>query len=216
MTAYDVAAVRGIENCSPTFLARTVALCDRLGMNPDHLLACMSFETGGTFSPSIKNPGSSATGLIQFMGSTAAALGTSTAELASMTAEDQLAYVEKYFQPWAGRLHTVADTYMAIFAPSGVGRGDSFVLYASPSSAYSANAGMDANGDGTITVGEAASRPAGILYAAQSRPRVPVELSYDGGNGPMPAGVDGAAAGVGAVALAAAIWLAIKAMGKKA
>lgn len=208
----SVAAVRGIENCSAEFLRRTVELCARLGMDPDHLLAVMSFETGGTFSPSIKNPGSSATGLIQFMGSTAARLGTSTAELASMSAETQLGYVEKYFAPWAGRLHTVADVYMAVFAPSGVGQPDSFALYVAPSSAYQANAPLDSDGDGTITKAEAASRPAGILYAAGSRPRIEVPEASVGPATPLQAGVGGGALVVG---LAVSIWLAIRALGRK-
>jgi hypothetical protein len=59
----------------------------------------MAFETGGTFSPSQKNAaGSSVIGLIQFMSTTAKNLGTSTSELAKMTAVEQLNYVEKYLK----------------------------------------------------------------------------------------------------------------------
>jgi hypothetical protein len=58
-------------------------------------MAAMAFETGETFSPSIKNKASGATGLIQFMRSTAKGSGTTTAALAEMTAVDQLDFVEK-------------------------------------------------------------------------------------------------------------------------
>jgi hypothetical protein len=49
-------------------------------------MACMAFEKGETFSPCVKNPGSSATGLIQFMSSTAKSLGTTTNDLCKMSA----------------------------------------------------------------------------------------------------------------------------------
>ena len=46
--------------------------------NPDFLLACMAFESGMSFCSSIRNAASGATGLIQFMPSTARGLGTTT------------------------------------------------------------------------------------------------------------------------------------------
>lgn len=42
-----------------------------LGVEPKTLAALIAFETAGTMNPQIKNPGSSARGLIQFMDSTA-------------------------------------------------------------------------------------------------------------------------------------------------
>ncbi len=145
-------AVRGLEKTSEAFRAELCRLAARQALDPGALAAVMSFETGGTFSPSIKNPGSSATGLIQFMEATARRLGTSTAELAAMTAEAQLAYVEKYFAliP-SSRVKTETDHYMAVFAPAGIGKPESHVLYAAPSAAYSANRALDRSGDGTIT-----------------------------------------------------------------
>ena len=50
------------------FQAAVLDTAQRLGVNPNDLYAVMSFETGGTFNPGIKNAaGSGATGLIQFM-----------------------------------------------------------------------------------------------------------------------------------------------------
>ena len=75
---------------SPEFRSKLAVGCAELGIDPSHLMACMAFETGRTFSPSVRNEVSGATGLIQFMPSTAKGMGLTTAELAGMTAEDQL------------------------------------------------------------------------------------------------------------------------------
>lgn len=128
------------------------------GMDPNHLMAAMAFETGETFSPSIKNSKSSATGLIQFMAATAKGLGTTTAALAAMSVEEQLAYVGKYFRPWRGRLRTLSDVYMAILWPRGIGKPESYVLWPKGTPAYAVNWGLDTNKDGAVTKGEAAAK----------------------------------------------------------
>ncbi|HBC04295.1 MAG TPA: hypothetical protein DC015_08915, partial [Aequorivita sp.] len=46
-----------------------------LGIDVNWLMAVINFESAGTFSPSIQNKYSGATGLIQFMPSTAKSLG---------------------------------------------------------------------------------------------------------------------------------------------
>lgn len=62
------------KKVSAPFRVRIVEIGHNLGVDPDFLMACMAFESGGTFSPSIKNAaGSGAIGLIQFMPSTAQA-----------------------------------------------------------------------------------------------------------------------------------------------
>lgn len=136
---------------SPTFRERVLWIEADLGINADHLMACMAWESGETFSPSKKNiAGSGATGLIQFMPSTAVALGTTTAELARMTAEDQLNYVWKYFAPYDGKLKNLGDVYMAILWPKAVGQPDSYVLF-DRGIAYRQNAGLDKDKNGKIT-----------------------------------------------------------------
>ena len=143
---------------SPTFKDRLFWLCDELDINPDYLMACMAFESAETFRPDIKNAaGSGATGLIQFMPSTALGLGTTVAKLAAMTAEDQLNFVYKYFRPYKGRLQTLEDTYMAILLPSQVGKELSSVLF-SGGVAYRQNAGLDSNRDGRVTKAEASAK----------------------------------------------------------
>ncbi len=142
---------------SPTFRERVWWIADQLQLDPDDLMSCMAWESAESFRPDIRNAaGSGATGLIQFMPSTAVGLGTTTAKLAAMTAEDQLSFVYKYFRPYKGRLNNLGDIYMAILWPAGVGKPDSYVLWnkATKPTTYRQNAGLDGNKDGTITRGE--------------------------------------------------------------
>lgn len=117
----------------------------------------MAFETGETFSPSKKNPVSGATGLIQFMPKTAENLGTTTDDLAKMTAEKQLDYVKKYFGPYQNKMATLEDLYMAILWPSAVGKPNGTVIFQKPSAAYDQNSSLDRDKDGKVTKDEAGS-----------------------------------------------------------
>lgn len=151
---------------SQTFRERVWWISDTLTgvqgglFDPNNLMACMAFESAETFSASIKNAaGSGAVGLIQFMPTTAAELGTTTAKLAAMTAEDQLNYVYKYFRnaiKTRGPILTLEDTYMAILLPSAVGKPNSTPLFTG-GVAYRQNAGLDTNKDGVVTKFEAAN-----------------------------------------------------------
>jgi hypothetical protein len=117
----------------------------------------MAFETAETFSPSVENKYSGATGLIQFMPETAQQLGTSTAELAQMTPETQLSYVAAYFAPFRGRLASVEDVYMAILWPRAVGKPADEPLFVEGGPQYAQNFYLDLDGDGTVTKQEASS-----------------------------------------------------------
>jgi hypothetical protein len=142
---------------SPKFKERVLWIADNLGCSPDDLMACMAWESAETFRADIKNAaGSGATGLIQFMPSTAKGLGTTTQALAKMTPEDQLNYVYKYFQPYAGRLHNLGDVYMAILWPKGVEEPDHYVLFDKKKmpTTFRQNAGLDVNKDGLVTRAE--------------------------------------------------------------
>lgn len=145
---------------SADFRARVIRLALQHNADPSDFMACMAFESGETFRADVRNgAGSGAVGLIQFMPSTAAALGTTTTALALMTPEAQLDYVQRYFKPWVGRLKTLGDIYGAILWPSMIGRADSYVLFdrADPDhpKRYVQNRGLDFNKDGKITRGEA-------------------------------------------------------------
>lgn len=117
----------------------------------------MAFESAYSFDPAKRNPASSATGLIQFMSATARGLGTTTDALAAMTAIEQLDYVRMYFKPYAGRMATLADVYMAILYPKAIGKPDDFALFVDPAKTYKPNSGLDANKDKTVTKAEAAA-----------------------------------------------------------
>lgn len=146
------------------FRDRVRAIAAELGVSADNLMTCMAWESGRSFSPGVKNlAGSGATGLIQFMPSTAAGLGTSVEALAAMTAEAQLEYVRRYFLPFKGRLHSLSDLYMAILWPKAVGEPDDYQLFTG-GIAYRQNAGLDLNRDGAVTKAECAAK----LYAMRA------------------------------------------------
>jgi hypothetical protein len=145
---------------SPAFRAKVRQIAAELGCDPSDLMTCMAFESGRSFRPDVKNmAGSGATGLIQFMPTTAADLGTSTEALEKMTAEQQLDWVERYFAPWKGKLKTLPDLYMAILFPAAVGEPMNYPIFDANDhdhpARYRLNAGLDANKDGKVTKAEA-------------------------------------------------------------
>lgn len=144
---------------SETFRERVKWIGADLGLDPSDLMACMAFESGETFSASVRNAaGSGAVGLIQFMPQTALMLGTTTEKLRAMTAEDQLNYVHKYFAPSKGRLHNLGDIYMAILWPAGIGKSDDWNLFTKGGPRpvlYLQNKGLDFDHDGDVSRGEA-------------------------------------------------------------
>jgi len=146
------------KKVSSAFKAKVLTISSNLGCDPSHLMSAMAFETGETFSPSIRNKASGATGLIQFMRTTAKGLGTTTDDLAAMTAVDQLDFVEKYLKPFKNKMSTVSDVYMTILFPKAVGKPAAFVLFKKPTKAYVQNVGLDANKDGQVTKDEAAAK----------------------------------------------------------
>lgn len=154
---------------SNSFKSRVIEIAETLLMppeGPDWLMACMAFESGRTFSANVKNKISGATGLIQFMPLTAAALGTTTTELAGQNPLTQLDYVERYFEPYKGRLNSIDDVYMAILWPAAIGQPAEFPLWVrnlKHSTAYIQNAGLDRNKDGLVTKQEAASKVRELL-----------------------------------------------------
>jgi hypothetical protein len=163
---FELIAVPGSENTGPEFKDKVAHIAERLGTNPNFLMAVMSFESGGTFSPSVPNQaGSGAVGLIQFMPATAKALGTTTGALAQMSPEAQLDFVEKYYRPFRGRLSTIEDAYMAVLFPKAVGKGKDFVLFRKRSVAFNQNRGLDIDGDGRITVFDATFKVRRLLTA---------------------------------------------------
>ena len=148
-----------------SFKESVSATAKRLGISEDDLYAVMAFETGGTFNPAEKNrAGSGATGLIQFMPSTAEGLGTTTDELAKMSRTEQMKYVEKFLSNKGISGKGLSDVYMAVLFPAAVGKPDDFVLFGKGAiegytgKAYEQNKGLDANNDGSVTKAEASAK----------------------------------------------------------
>jgi peptidoglycan hydrolase-like protein with peptidoglycan-binding domain len=163
-----IAAVRGIEKLDQAELKALVDAANWIGINPDWLASAISFESG--FSTSIANAaGSGAVGLIQFMPSTAAGLGTSTAALKQMSFTQQLEYVKKYFAPYQGKLTSLEDTYLAIFYPAFIGKANDAVLGSTGSAIYNQNAGFDKTHKGYVTKEDITSTIRGVLASAAGR-----------------------------------------------
>jgi hypothetical protein len=156
------------------FIDKVKAIANRLGVKADWLMIVMRVETAGTFNPAQRNyAGSGAVGLIQFTSIGVSDLGVTVDQLAHMDALTQLDYVEKYLRPYAAKIKTVYDLYIAVFAPFYLGKPDSQVAYTTYSGTptgkrqYELNKILDKDLDGNITIGEireAISRyvPAGV------------------------------------------------------
>ncbi len=168
---------------SAEYNAKVVDIATRLKLNqagPDQLMACMGWESGETFSPSVRNgAGSHAVGPIQWMPFVALTYWYSNKQIKAMSDEDkkqkgleccdklaameaveQLEYVYKYFAPYAGKIDRLSDTYMCILYPVAVGKPEDFVLFNKDKSpiAYRQNIGIDINKDGSCTKLEAATK----------------------------------------------------------
>ena len=150
------------------FVAKVIAISAKLGINPNWLMVVMHNESGINAQIVNKQKGDSsdpytrsayrATGLIQFMPTTAIWLGTSTQALYKMTNLEQLDYVYKYFKGFAGKIKSYFDLYMITFFPVAVGKPDDFVIQSKSVSASTIarqNPSFDINKDFKITVGEA-------------------------------------------------------------
>lgn len=145
------------------FRSKLLDVSRELGIDPNYIMACIALETGKTFRTDIKNPGSSATGLIQFMADTAKDLGTSTRQLRAMDHVEQMEYVKKYFKMQADNVGvpteqwTLEDVYYSIFRPKTILLGPNDIVYQrSDGDYYSKNLYHDRNNDGKITKNEIA------------------------------------------------------------
>jgi len=141
-----------IKDNKEMFIQKVNEYSLQLDIKPDWLMQVMNKETGGTFSPSIKNmAGSGAVGLIQFMPSTAEELGTSTSALAAMSNVQQLYYVYKYLKRYKGKMKSFGDTYLAVFYPAAIGKPDDYEL---PAYITKQNKALDLNKNGRISKAE--------------------------------------------------------------
>ena len=87
----------------PNFWIELQAIAKRLKTEPAWLLNVMASES--LLDPKARNglPGQTATGLLQFIESTARSMGTTTEAIRRMSPVEQLRLVEKYLTPFRGR-----------------------------------------------------------------------------------------------------------------
>ena len=169
--SFDYNSIQGVSGnrfVTAEFIRGVEAMAGRLGTRPEYILAVMSFETGGSFNPAIRN-GIGATGLIQFLPSTARGLGTTTDALARMSSVEQLRFVEKYFDQtnFRGRLGSLEGLYTAVLSGSARSNPND-VLFRRGTRAYEQNP-LDWNRNGEITAGEAVTPVAARLYGGVTR-----------------------------------------------
>ena len=136
-----------VYNVTKSDLESLMLVANKYGFPMEWLINLIGFESGKTYSPSITNS-IGATGLIQFLPSTAKGLGTTTDALRKMTFKQQLVYVDKYiYSILKNKLKsdgkvpdnfTQGDLFMTIFYPVAVGKPN----FAFPSSVQNANAGI--------------------------------------------------------------------------
>jgi hypothetical protein len=181
-----------------SFITKVQSVATSLNCNYIDLLSCMANETGATFDPGLVN-GIGATGLIQFMPTTAKALGTTTDSLKQLSRVDQLDWVLKFFQYF--KFNTKAptpklqDLYNCIFWPAAVGKPDSYIIAPAGSNVANQNKSLQAS-DGSITaasVGLAAAKwtpniqqaLANAGYTGNAAPSVPAGAVTDGSGRPV-------------------------------
>ena len=123
-----------------------------LGIKKIDLLSIMYIESG--LNPQAQNPITNATGLIQFMPSTAKRLGTTVENLYKMNATQQLKYVKKYLLPFKDKINNVYDLYFAVFFPNAIGKPNDYVLQTQtlpPKIIAKSNKNIDTNKDNKLT-----------------------------------------------------------------
>lgn len=174
--------VPGAENLSASDVYALNSAAAQLNIEPDWLATVISFETAGTFSPSIVNrAGSGAFGLIQFMPQTAKnILGTATTDeavsrgLRMSFSEQMQKMVVPYFR---GRpMKSLEDVYLAVFYPAAMNKPGSWVIGTAPGAVYRQNAGFDKTQKGYITREDVTSKLR-ALYEAAGGKRLAVKAS---------------------------------------
>ncbi|MFM2292653.1 MAG: hypothetical protein RIS29_2466 [Bacteroidota bacterium] len=151
MIAYE----QYIKTNKAAFISDLQKYCNLLGILVDDLMTVMYAES--RLNERARNPYTRATGLLQFMPSTAVGLGTTVDALYNMNNVQQLYYVYLYFKPYIGKIHNVYDLYKVVFFPASLGKPQTWTFETSKLSASlvaTQNPAIDLNKDKKITVAE--------------------------------------------------------------
>jgi hypothetical protein len=141
------------------FETKVIDICKRLGIDSNWLMATMWIESD--LNHTAVNSASGATGLIQFLPSTAISLGTTVGKIKAMSNLEQLDWVYKYMKQYASKINNFTDCYFAVFFPAAIGKYSDWVLQSYGMSAeYVAgqNSGYDINKDNELTFREVESK----------------------------------------------------------
>ena len=133
-----------------SFQSKNSQIAKDLGLNPDWLMTVYFAES--KCNPGAYNSSSGASGIIQFLRSTAQSLGTTIEAIRASNGTKQLDWVYKYYLPYKGKIKNIYDCYFAVFYPKAIGKADSYVLFSEGSNSYSQNRNLDTNNDGKVTV----------------------------------------------------------------
>lgn len=178
-----VAKVPGVDKLTSGQLVALVNAASAIGVPVDWLATVISFETAGTFSPSVPNrAGSGAFGLIQFMPVTARNIlrapsnDAAVAMGKAMTFEAQLTkMVVPYFRPYATRIKSLNDLYLAIFYPAAMSKADTHVIASAPHPVYVQNKGFDKDKRGFITRADVTHTVSSILAKVDPTARIEIK-----------------------------------------
>lgn len=134
-----------------------VLLCDSFDYNANHLSKVIEHESG--YKTHALNPSTKASGIIQFLPSTARGLGTSAASIRKMSFRSQLKLTMKYLKSIESMTNTQIqdsiDMYLAVFHPKTLkqrySRGRT-VIFRRGTEGYRLNSNNDLNRDGDIDI----------------------------------------------------------------
>lgn len=108
------------------FKARSQSIANKIGVPLDALYTIFRIESGA--DPAAVNKSSGASGLIQWMPQYTGQFGTTPEKLRQMSGLQQLDLVEKYFNPYIGKIHSFADMYRAVFFPASLSKPAGYVF----------------------------------------------------------------------------------------
>lgn len=160
------------------FEQKVRAIAAKYQFDPNWLMIVMRFETAGYFKP-VLYQSSGAVGLIQFTDAGAERVGKTKEFLATLTAVQQLDYVDKYYGSWnvTGRIKSLGDCYAVVFCPSFLGKPLTSVVYTKPNRSYELNKPLDIGNKGYITLSDVYTvieryRPVGFIDTITQSPGI--------------------------------------------
>lgn len=143
----NYASAAALDN-DPAFQEQLEKMLEKYpGLTKEELYRVMQGESN--FNTTALNSDSGATGLFQFIPSTAEMLGYTTGEIQNMSASEQLAVYDQYLETFDYRGGSLG---IMQAAPGYASRGDGYEVYEPGSRAYEQNPGW-VGADGKITVG---------------------------------------------------------------